>query len=70
MVDMMIFAMTSVLTIMMACDIQMSCCHRYWRLNPAKVTSTANSWDTSVSAASDEYKHRMVLANIMKLRFI
>ncbi|XP_020916621.1 transmembrane protein 222 isoform X1 [Exaiptasia diaphana] len=32
---------------------------RYWRLNPAKVTSTSSSWDTAVSSASDEYKHRM-----------
>ncbi|XP_031573908.1 transmembrane protein 222-like [Actinia tenebrosa] len=32
---------------------------RYWRLNPSKVTSATNSWDTSVSTASDEYKHRM-----------
>ncbi|XP_001639960.2 transmembrane protein 222 [Nematostella vectensis] len=32
---------------------------RYLRLNPAKIASPNNGWDTSVSSASEEYKHRM-----------
>lgn len=32
---------------------------RFWRLNPAKVSSMQNSWDIAISSASEEYKHRM-----------
>eukprot|EP00795_Rhopilema_esculentum_P007077 gene7077-12717_t len=33
---------------------------KYWQLNPTKVCNVNTNWDNAVSAASEEYKKRML----------